>query len=249
MSPPKALLSWSTGKDSAYTLHVARAAGEVEVVGLLTTVTAAYDRVSMHGVRRALLERQAAAAGLPLTVVDCDRHDMSAVAEGLVRQLAEPRFDYAAGWPLRAGLVVVDGHVRHIALAASHAAMDANAADVVVRELRLLMLRGGIAGLPKALRLARATLRTIHQNLFWAFVYNLIGIPLAAGVLYPLTGWSLSPVFASAAMSLSSVSVIANSLRLRKFGRASEASQLPSVGGPVVRGGSVTEAQLIMEAR
>jgi uncharacterized protein (TIGR00290 family) len=70
MTRPKALLSWSTGKDSAYTLHVARAAGEVEVVGLLTTVTAAYDRVSMHGVRRALLDRQAAAAGLPLTVVD-----------------------------------------------------------------------------------------------------------------------------------------------------------------------------------
>jgi diphthamide synthase (EF-2-diphthine--ammonia ligase) len=70
MTRPKALLSWSTGKDSAYTLHVARAAGEVEVVGLLTTVTAAYDRVSMHGVRRALLDRQAAAAGLPLTVVE-----------------------------------------------------------------------------------------------------------------------------------------------------------------------------------
>jgi uncharacterized protein (TIGR00290 family) len=70
MARPKALLSWSTGKDSAYTLHVARAAGEVEVVGLLTTVTAAYDRVSMHGVRRVLLDRQAEAAGLPLTVVD-----------------------------------------------------------------------------------------------------------------------------------------------------------------------------------
>ncbi len=70
MGRARALLSWSTGKDSAYTLHVARAAGDVEVVGLLTTVTAAYDRVSMHGVRRALLERQAEAAGLPLTVVD-----------------------------------------------------------------------------------------------------------------------------------------------------------------------------------
>ena len=63
----------------------------------------------------------------------------------------------------------------------------------------MTLLRGGIAGLPTALRLARATLRTIHQNLFWAFVYNLIGLPLAAGVLQPLLGWSLSPVFASAA--------------------------------------------------
>jgi uncharacterized protein (TIGR00290 family) len=67
---PRALLSWSTGKDSAYTLAVARAAGEVDIVGLLTTVTADYDRVSMHGVRRALLDRQAEAAGLPCTIVD-----------------------------------------------------------------------------------------------------------------------------------------------------------------------------------
>jgi Cu+-exporting ATPase len=70
-----------------------------------------------------------------------------------------------------------------------------------------------------ALGLARATLRTIRQNLFWAFVYNLVGIPLAAGLLEPFTGWALSPVFASAAMSLSSVSVLLNSLRLRSFER------------------------------
>ncbi|KYG01397.1 hypothetical protein BE18_21695, partial [Sorangium cellulosum] len=76
-----------------------------------------------------------------------------------------------------------------------------------------------IAGLPVALDLARATLRTIRQNLFWAFIYNVLGIPIAAGLLYPLTGWLLSPVLASAAMSLSSVSVLANSLRLRAFGR------------------------------
>ena len=66
------------------------------------------------------------------------------------------------------------------------------------------------------------TLRTIRQNLFWAFVYNVIGIPIAAGALYPLTGWLLSPVLASAAMSLSSVSVLANSLRLRRFERRLE---------------------------
>jgi Cu+-exporting ATPase len=62
-------------------------------------------------------------------------------------------------------------------------------------------------------------LRTIRQNLFWAFVYNVMAIPIAAGALYVWTGWQLSPVLASAAMSLSSVSVIANSLRLRRFGR------------------------------
>ena len=59
-------------------------------------------------------------------------------------------------------------------------------------------------------------MRTIRQNLFWAFVYNVVGIPIAAGVLYPFIGWQLSPVLASAAMSLSSVSVLLNSLRLRR---------------------------------
>ncbi|AUX23222.1 ATPase P [Sorangium cellulosum] len=91
--------------------------------------------------------------------------------------------------------------------------------DIAVASADVALLRGGVAGLPTALGLARATLRTIRQNLFWAFIYNVIGIPVAAGLLYPLTGWLLSPVLASAAMSLSSVSVLANSLRLRGFGR------------------------------
>ena len=68
-----------------------------------------------------------------------------------------------------------------------------------------------------AIRLARQTVRVIRQNLFWAFGYNALGIPLAAGVLYPFTGWLLSPVFASAAMAFSSISVVTNSLRLRRY--------------------------------
>ncbi|GIH02956.1 hypothetical protein Rhe02_10230 [Rhizocola hellebori] len=96
------------------------------------------------------LRQEVASAGrLPLTVVDCDRLDVFATADALVHQLAQPRFDYAAGWPLRVGLVVADGRVRHIALVASHAAMDAYAADVVLRELRVLLLRGGIAAAPE----------------------------------------------------------------------------------------------------
>lgn len=91
--------------------------------------------------------------------------------------------------------------------------------DIAISTADIVLLRGGLSALPGALRLARATLRTIRQNLFWAFVYNAAGIPLAAGALIPLFGWGLSPVFASAAMSLSSVSVLANSLRLRRFGR------------------------------
>lgn len=92
-------------------------------------------------------------------------------------------------------------------------------ADIAIAAADVALLDGGIAKLPTALRLARATLRTIRQNLFWAFIYNVLGIPLAAGLLYGWTGWLLSPVIASAAMSLSSVSVLLSSLRLRRFDR------------------------------
>src|SRR5205085_917755 len=79
------------------------------------------------------------------------------------------------------------------------------------------LMSGSLMGVVHAVELSRATMRVIRQNLFWAFIYNVIGIPLAAGVFYPLLGWQLSPMIASAAMSLSSVSVVGNSLRLRGF--------------------------------
>ena len=89
--------------------------------------------------------------------------------------------------------------------------------DVAIEASDVTLIRGDLRGVVTAIRLSRATIRTVKQNLFWAFVYNVIGIPLAAGALYPFTGWLLSPVIASAAMSLSSVSVVTNSLRLRRF--------------------------------
>lgn len=89
--------------------------------------------------------------------------------------------------------------------------------DVALAAADIALMRGGIRALPTALALARRTMRTIRENLFWAFVYNVIGIPIAAGALYTSTGFVLSPVLASAAMSLSSLSVLANSLRLRRF--------------------------------
>jgi Cu+-exporting ATPase len=89
-------------------------------------------------------------------------------------------------------------------------------ADVAVEAADVALMRGDLAGVANAIELSRRTMRTMKQNLFWAFGYNVIGIPLAAGVLYPAFGWLLSPVIASAAMAFSSVSVVANSLRLRQ---------------------------------
>jgi Cu+-exporting ATPase len=88
-------------------------------------------------------------------------------------------------------------------------------ADVAMESAGITLLKGDLGGILRARRLARATLRNIRQNLFFAFVYNSAGVPIAAGVLYPLTGMMLSPMLAALAMSLSSVSVISNALRLR----------------------------------
>ncbi|MBC7179729.1 MAG: HAD-IC family P-type ATPase, partial [Roseovarius sp.] len=89
-------------------------------------------------------------------------------------------------------------------------------ADVAVESAGITLLNGDLTGLVRARKLARATLRNIRQNLFFAFAYNALGVPIAAGVLYPFTGTLLSPMIAAAAMSLSSVSVISNALRLRR---------------------------------
>ena len=87
--------------------------------------------------------------------------------------------------------------------------------DVAMESAGVTLVKGDLRGIEKAIRLSRAMMRNIHQNLFFAFIYNALGIPIAAGALYPLFGWLLSPMIAGAAMSLSSVSVIANALRLR----------------------------------
>ena len=89
--------------------------------------------------------------------------------------------------------------------------------DVAIESAGVTLLKGDLQGLVRARRLSAATMRNIRQNLFFAFIYNGIGVPVAAGVLYPAFGLLLSPIIAAAAMSLSSVSVISNALRLRRL--------------------------------
>jgi Cu+-exporting ATPase len=88
--------------------------------------------------------------------------------------------------------------------------------DIAIESAGVTLVKGDLRGIVRARRLSRATMRNVRQNLFFAFVYNSIGVPLAAGVLYPFFGILLSPMIAAAAMSFSSVSVIANALRLRR---------------------------------
>lgn len=90
-------------------------------------------------------------------------------------------------------------------------------ADVAIDAADVVLMKSRLSDVPAAIRLSRATLRNIHENLFWAFIYNIIGIPLAAGVFISVLGWQLNPMFVAAAMSLSSFSVVTNALRLNFF--------------------------------
>ena len=103
------------------------------------------------------------------------------------------------------------------ALAEAHVGLAmGTGTDIAIESAGVTLVSGDLRGAARARRLSQATMRNIRQNLFFAFVYNAIGVPIAAGILYPSFGLLLSPMIASAAMTFSSVSVIANALRLRK---------------------------------
>ncbi|MFZ0796791.1 MAG: HAD-IC family P-type ATPase, partial [Terriglobales bacterium] len=103
------------------------------------------------------------------------------------------------------------------ALAQAHAGIAmGTGTDIAMESGGITLVKGDLEGILRARKLSQATMRNIRQNLFFAFLYNSIGVPIAAGVLYPVFGLLLSPILAAAAMSFSSVSVITNSLRLRK---------------------------------
>lgn len=98
--------------------------------------------------------------------------------------------------------------------------------DVAIESADIVLMKSDLLDAVNAVRLSKATIRNIKQNLFWAFIYNVIGIPLAAGVFFPLLNWQLNPMFAAAAMSLSSVSVVTNALRLKFFKPAAAAAPI-----------------------
>lgn len=103
--------------------------------------------------------------------------------------------------------------------------------DVAMEAADITLMRGDLMGLVQAIELSRATMRTIRWNLFWAFIYNVLLIPVAAGALYPFTGWQLSPILAAAAMAFSSVFVVSNSLRLRRWSLPGSHPQLQPTPG------------------
>jgi len=123
--------------------------------------------------------------------------------------------------------------------------------DIAIDAADVVLMKSRLTDVSAAIRLSRATLRNIHENLFWAFFYNVIGIPLAAGVWIPIFGWELNPMFGAAAMSLSSFCVVTNALRLNLFkihdaGKDAPLRKQKKVAGEVVTDGG-TSGQIIEE--
>ncbi len=114
--------------------------------------------------------------------------------------------------------------------------------DIAIESADIVLMASSLAGVGDAIRLSKATMRNIRQNLFWAFFYNTLGIPLAAGVLYPAFGIQLSPMIGAAAMSLSSVFVVSNALRLRRFRRKFSAEE-PQEEAPIIK----KQEEIVME--
>jgi Cu+-exporting ATPase len=154
--------------------------------------------------------------------------DSRSTAEAVARRLGIDSFE-AEVEPPRKGEIVKqlqsqgrivamagDGINDAPALAQAHVGIAmGTGTDVAIESAGIILVKGDLRGIVRARRLSRSTLRNIRQNLFFAFVYNMVTVPVAAGVLYPILGWRLSPMLAAAAMTFSSVSVITNALRLR----------------------------------
>jgi len=190
----------------------ARAAGIVAVADPIKTSTpVALERLRADQVRIVMLtgdnQRTAAAVAAKLGIRDIEAEVLPEQKNAVVRRLrSEGHVVAMAG----------DGVNDAPALAAADVGVAmGTGTDVAMESAGVTLIKGDLAGIARARTLSRATMRNIRQNLVLAFIYNVLGIPLAAGVLYPAFGLLLSPIVAAAAMSLSSVSVIGNALRLR----------------------------------
>jgi Cu+-exporting ATPase len=202
-------------RDGATALFVAvdgRQAGVVAVADpIKATTPAALESLRQSGIHIVMLtgdnRTTAQAVGAKLGIQDVEAEVLPDQKHRIVRDLrSKGRIVAMAG----------DGVNDAPALAAADIGIAmGTGTDVAMQSAGVTLVKGDLAGIARARALSRATMRNIRQNLFLAFIYNAAGIPIAAGVLYPALGWLLSPIIAAAAMSLSSVSVIGNALRLR----------------------------------
>ena len=204
----------SEGHTVMFVMVDGNAAGLVGVADPIKASTAdAVRQLREEGVRIVMLtgdsERTAAAVATKLGLADFVAEVLPQDKHRVVRDLqAKGEIVAMAGDGINDAPALAQANV---GIAMGHGT------DIAMQSARVVLVKGDLRGITKARRLSRATMANIRQNLFFAFVYNALGVPLAAGVLYPFLGLLLSPMIASAAMSLSSVSVIGNALRLRKL--------------------------------
>ncbi len=184
----------------------------------------AISQLKNMGIRVVMLtgdnERTAQAIGAQAGVDEVIAGVLPDGKEAVIRQLSNKEEIYGDGKKEKARKIAMVGDGINDAPALTRAdigiAIGAGT-DVAIEAADIVLMKSSLMDVPAAIRLSRASLRNIHENLFWAFIYNIIGIPLAAGIWYPLFGLKLNPMFGAAAMSLSSFCVVTNALRLNLF--------------------------------